>query len=280
VNDDTEDYRILKFVQSRIPALDALEAFVPDGTTPDEPLEEMLRRSSSSRWYPVEGGHRVLILYEGGGYDAARFTLIPGAWDHEHCTRCGANIEPMTLCWVTENGPFVLLDEECIRSSSVMPIRRIPVAGASRPNKRIKETQGGPRFRVGQACVTALRSLCLIVRPFRRCLEEAALRKRLRKKLHRGEFRELAFPIEFRLVTGLAEAERNAFLDRLIAAVEARGLSFMGAGNGSWSGVIGKLRRGSANEEDRVYIEGFLRDDAAVGEFTIGPLLDAWYGEW
>jgi hypothetical protein len=27
------------------------------------------------------------------------------------------------------------------------------------PNERVKETQGGPCFRVGQACVAALRSL-------------------------------------------------------------------------------------------------------------------------
>ena len=60
----------------------------------------------------MEGGHRVLILYEGGPYNAQRFALAKGAWDHEHCSRCGATIEPMTLCW-TRAGEYVLLDEKC-----------------------------------------------------------------------------------------------------------------------------------------------------------------------
>ncbi len=61
----------------------------------------------------VDGGHRVLILYEGGDYDTNRFSLLRGGWDHEHCTRCSCRIEPMTLCWVTEDGPYIVLCEEC-----------------------------------------------------------------------------------------------------------------------------------------------------------------------
>ena len=113
MSEDLEALRRLRFMPSRIPALDALEIFVPDGAAPDPELDELQQRTGQSRWYPIEGGHRVVILYEGGPYNAGRFALAKGAWDHEHCSRCGATIEPMTLCWVTEAGEYVLLDEKC-----------------------------------------------------------------------------------------------------------------------------------------------------------------------
>ena len=113
----SEDLELAKltFMPSRIPALDALEVFLPDGAQPDPELQEIQSRTGQARWYPVEGGHRVLILYEGGGYNPERFSLAKGAWDHEHCSRCGETVEPMTLCWVTDAGPYVLLDEKCYR---------------------------------------------------------------------------------------------------------------------------------------------------------------------
>jgi hypothetical protein len=39
--------------------------------------------------------------------------LVKGGWDHEHCGRCQRSIKPMTLCWVTESGPYVVLCSEC-----------------------------------------------------------------------------------------------------------------------------------------------------------------------
>lgn len=113
--DDLAEFRTLRFMESRIPVQDALETFVAAGSTPDPAIAELTARSGFSRWYPVEGGHRVLILYEGGQFDETRLQLRPGAWDHEHCTRCGATIAAGTLCWVTESGPYVLLDEPCYR---------------------------------------------------------------------------------------------------------------------------------------------------------------------
>jgi len=117
MSEDLDELRRLKFMPSRIPPLDALEVFVPDATQPDAELSELQSRSGQSRSYPMEGGHRVLILYEGGPFNARRFTLAKGAWDHEHCSRCGATIKLMTLCWVTAAGPYVLLDEKCYREA-------------------------------------------------------------------------------------------------------------------------------------------------------------------
>ena len=99
MEDDLTQFRNLEFRESRIPALDALEVFVPSGGENDETLTEIRRRTGFSRWRPVEGGHQVLILYEGGTYDPERYSLRKGAWDHEHCKRCGVHIEAMTLCF-------------------------------------------------------------------------------------------------------------------------------------------------------------------------------------
>ena len=110
---ELEELRGLPFMRSRIPAQDALEAFIPTGQKPDSDVQAVLDTGYPSRWYPIEGGYRLLVLYDGSPYNTARFTLRPGAWDHEHCSHCGASIAPMTLCWVTETGDYVLLDEPC-----------------------------------------------------------------------------------------------------------------------------------------------------------------------
>ena len=103
----------LPFIQSRIPALDALGMFVAKGQEEAPEVRKFTGSKGSSRWFPVEGGHKVLIPHEGGEFDAKRFQVEKGAWDHEHCKFCNADIEPMTLCWVTKSGPYVILCIEC-----------------------------------------------------------------------------------------------------------------------------------------------------------------------
>jgi hypothetical protein len=103
------------WMESRIPALDALVTFAPDGgAAPDPAIEAMVKRGGGrSRWYPVGGGHRVLIPKDTGQYDPNRFELAPQAWDHEHCHVCREVIPAMTLCWVTVRDPYVLLCAGC-----------------------------------------------------------------------------------------------------------------------------------------------------------------------
>ncbi len=114
MRDEIQDpHANLEFMESRVPALDALSTFVPTGQESDPRIREAMGRRGFARWYPVQGGHRVLFLYEGGEFDAARFTLERGAWDHEDCAGCGGRIEPMTLCWVTRSGPYVVLCARC-----------------------------------------------------------------------------------------------------------------------------------------------------------------------
>ena len=102
------------WMESRIPAIDALSAFIPDAPKPEAVITETQERIGRSRWYPVDGGHRVLMPYEGDGYDSSRFTIEPRAWDHEHCDVCGERISAMTLCYVTEpEQPYILLCASC-----------------------------------------------------------------------------------------------------------------------------------------------------------------------
>jgi hypothetical protein len=113
MEDDFAELRRLSFMESRIPALDALEGFVPTGGEGDPAVEAAQSLTGFSRWRSVEGGHEVQFLYEGGNYDTSRFRLMKGAWDHEICKRCAGKIEAMSPCFVTSNGPYVILCETC-----------------------------------------------------------------------------------------------------------------------------------------------------------------------
>ena len=44
------------------------------------------------------------------------------------------------------------------------------------------------------------------------------MKKRLRKKLHKGEFKEIGFPINCAFKEGLDEADFDKFIDDFIAA--------------------------------------------------------------
>ena len=103
-----------RWMESRIPALDGLVTFVPDAPKPEPVIEEMCHLIGRSRWYPVAGGHRLVMPFSGEEYDPARFSIEMGAWDHEDCDSCGERIPPMTLCHVTEpDEPYVLLCAAC-----------------------------------------------------------------------------------------------------------------------------------------------------------------------
>src|SRR5437764_1771622 len=91
-----------RWMPSRIPRRDALVTFVPDGPEPESVIAEMQSRLGQSAWYPVQGGHRVLMPHDGGAYEPARFTVEALAWDHERCSVCQEHIPAMTLCHVTK----------------------------------------------------------------------------------------------------------------------------------------------------------------------------------
>ncbi len=113
--DKIAELRQYSFMKSRIPALDALSIFVPTGKETDSIVQEMTKQVGMSRWYPVSGGQKVLFPYEKQSFDTKFFQIEKKAWDHEHCKLCGESIPAMTLCWVTEQGPYILLCVMCYK---------------------------------------------------------------------------------------------------------------------------------------------------------------------
>lgn len=104
------------------------------------------------------------------------------------------------------------------------------------------------------------------------------MRRRLRKKLHVGEFIELGFEVRAELTPGLDDAGYDAFLDRLIDAIETRRLAFGGGGRPEdFEGFVTQLERGSATESDRSALGAFLEGDPAVVRHEVGALVDAWH---
>ena len=105
------------------------------------------------------------------------------------------------------------------------------------------------------------------------------MKKRLRKKLHRGEFQELGFEVRVRFDAGLSEEAWFAFWDRMVDFVEARGLAFGGGGSLSdWSVFVDRPGRGSVAEEDRAALGEWLQAQPEVEEVALGDLIDAHYG--
>jgi uncharacterized protein YggL (DUF469 family) len=101
--------------------------------------------------------------------------------------------------------------------------------------------------------------------------------RRLRKKLHLGEFQQLGFEVSISLRPDLGTADVDQFLDEFILeAIEKKGLAF---GGGTEGGFITTWERGSASEEHRAIVEAWLNQRQEVAAVSIGPLVDAWYTE-
>jgi len=101
------------------------------------------------------------------------------------------------------------------------------------------------------------------------------MRKRLRKKRHLGEFREFGFQVRTVWADHLTQEQQDDAIDSFILqAIEANGLYCGGGGRGVW----GVCARHGATEEQRRAVERWLSQCPAVKEFTLGPLVDAWYG--
>lgn len=105
------------------------------------------------------------------------------------------------------------------------------------------------------------------------------MKKRLRKKLHRGEFQEFGFCVSFDLVPGLTVQERNHVLDEFIDMIEQHGLEFGGGGaRDTWEGFVALDSRGTATETHRAAVREWLQTQAKISAVRIGELRDAWYG--
>jgi uncharacterized protein YggL (DUF469 family) len=106
------------------------------------------------------------------------------------------------------------------------------------------------------------------------------VKKRIRKKKHLGEFRELGFEVRGDLRSGLSGNDIEAFVDRLIDVVEARSLAFGGSAgrDDKFDGFVTRAGRDSATEDDREALAVFLEGAAEIVRHEVGALRDAWHG--
>ncbi|MGH6648312.1 YggL family protein [Aquabacterium sp.] len=96
--------------------------------------------------------------------------------------------------------------------------------------------------------------------------------RRLRKKLHVGEFQQLGFLFEAELTKNADdEALVDSFLSEVIAT---RNLSFGGWATG---GAIDKLGRQSVTEDDRSAVLAWLAARTEVISLSATGLVDMWY---
>ncbi|MCP3921181.1 MAG: DUF469 family protein [Desulfobacterales bacterium] len=105
------------------------------------------------------------------------------------------------------------------------------------------------------------------------------MKKRLRKKLYLGEFKELGFEIAIELEKGMDEEQLDNFISIFAEeALDKNGLDIEGGGNTSdIFGMIILNKRGSVSEEQRLFVEAWLKDRKEVTKTTVGQLVDAWY---
>ena len=104
------------------------------------------------------------------------------------------------------------------------------------------------------------------------------MRKRLRKKLHQGEFQEMGFEVQFRVAADMSDAAFDAFIDAFFEqAIEANGLMFGGGGRREWKEFVTLEGRGAATDDHRQLVQRWLDGQSQIVEHQVGPLVDAWY---
>lgn len=99
--------------------------------------------------------------------------------------------------------------------------------------------------------------------------------KRLCKKLHIGEFREMGFSYETTLKNILSDEASCDLMDAFLSeAIDSRDLAL-----GGWltSGYIARSGRGSVNDDDRIAVEAWLRSRSEFASVQVGQLQDVWY---
>lgn len=102
--------------------------------------------------------------------------------------------------------------------------------------------------------------------------------KRLRKKLHMGEFTEYGFNVNFELNKPLTDEEIEAFLDLFLDdAIEKNGLIYGGGFGVTFDGFVILEKNGSAKEEHRQLINSWLKSKKEIKKFQVGELVDAWH---
>ena len=104
------------------------------------------------------------------------------------------------------------------------------------------------------------------------------MKKRLRKKLRRGEFQEFGFSLAWQFSPQRDAPGRDLFLDALLERITALGLTFGGGGGmAQGGGFVCKAERGSPSEANRLEVAAWFPEQGADVAGSVGPLVDAWH---
>ncbi|WP_186425604.1 YggL family protein [Cupriavidus metallidurans] len=106
--------------------------------------------------------------------------------------------------------------------------------------------------------------------------------RRQRKKLRVAEFQELGFLVTAELAVGLGADAKIAACEAFIAdCIEANQLTYGGAIDDCLDGFVSPDgNRSSSTEEHRQIVLDWLNGRAEFGAVRVGPLIDAWYGNF
>ncbi len=104
------------------------------------------------------------------------------------------------------------------------------------------------------------------------------MNRRLRKKHHLGEFKQLGFQLRADFRPDVSESDIDAFFDRWLDVLEKHDLLFSGSAGGSkFEGFIMCAGRDNATEEHRQVIGASLTGDAIFLSNEVDELSDAWH---
>ena len=96
------------------------------------------------------------------------------------------------------------------------------------------------------------------------------MKKRLRKKLHRGEFRELGFSFDAKFKADTEMQVVEAWLQELASLLNSHSLEMGGGWNSNVCSVT--------PEEQDIVRKWFDEHGQNLESVTVGELKDAWYG--
>jgi hypothetical protein len=73
--------------------------------------ERVFRPSPALRSLTPVDGCFIERAYRGQRYNMAKWTVVPDAWNHEHCTLCSSSIDPGDTYWGTRRDAIVLCSD-------------------------------------------------------------------------------------------------------------------------------------------------------------------------
>jgi uncharacterized protein YggL (DUF469 family) len=102
--------------------------------------------------------------------------------------------------------------------------------------------------------------------------------RRLRKKLHVGEFQEMG--VEVKIIIDIEQLDFDSAIDKLIEYIEEDDCSFCGGGDMDGnviSGIMYRSNRGTITPSDKESFKTWLSNQSWIKGFSMSRLVDMWH---